>query len=93
MTTQARNETHAFNSDRGRPDARAKSPAETVAESLMAPIFPAPATPHADAPAAARGKSWFSVATVLTIIALAACAAAAVAATFGPVFTQPLTGP
>ncbi|HEY1544209.1 MAG TPA: hypothetical protein VGG01_17560 [Xanthobacteraceae bacterium] len=92
MDTQGRNELKQFNPERNRQDARAKTAGEAVAESLMAPIFPAPAAPQADA-VATRARSWFSVVTVLTMIALAACAAAAVAAAYGPVFTQPMMGP
>jgi hypothetical protein len=97
MTTQARNDLQSFNPDRGRPDARATTAAEAVAESLMGPIFPAagpaPGAKTADATLADRPKPWFTMATVLIILALAGCAAAAVSLMYGPVFTEPMIGP
>jgi hypothetical protein len=93
MTTQPPNDIQPSNRDRDQPDARAKTPGEAAAESLMRPIFPAPAARQAKTAVTAPRTSWFSVATVLTVIALAACAAAAVQAAYGPVFTQPLNGP
>jgi len=88
MTTQHPNDIQP-------PDARPKTPGEVAAESLMRPIFPAPAAPKADAAGTDtdRARSWFSLATEFTVIALAAGAAAAVAATYGPVFTLPMIGP
>jgi len=93
MNTQARDEMQTLKPDRGRPDTLATTAAESVAQSLMRPIFPAPAAPQTDAAVTGSGKSWFSIATVITILTLGACAAAGVAAVYGPVFTQPLNGP
>ena len=92
MDTQGRSELQQYNPDRSRSDARAKTAAEAVAESLMTPIFPSPVVPQPDG-TATHARSWFSIATVLAIIALAACAAAAVAAAYGPVFTQAMMAP
>jgi hypothetical protein len=92
MDTQGRNELKQFNPERARPDVRAKTAAEAVADALMAPIFPASAVPQAHADGT-HAKTWFSIATILTMIALVACAAAAVAAAYGPVFTQPMMAP
>jgi hypothetical protein len=89
MNTQGRNERPPFDTARG-SGARSDARVEGGADSVMGPLLPPRAGPQA---AGGRAESWFSVATILTLIALAACAAAAVAAIYGPVFTQPMTGP
>jgi hypothetical protein len=90
MDTQGRNELQPFETARG-GGARSEARVEVVADSVMGPLFPAPAAPQIAA--SGRAKWWFSVASVVILIALAACAAALVAATYGPVFTPPLMGP
>lgn len=92
MSAQRPSESNQSDSDRhleGRdPPA---TPGGSVAHSTTGSISPAPAGPRAED--ADRRESAFSIATICAVIALAACGAAAVAAAYGPVFTQPLTGP